>query len=374
VENVTSCLHLRTVFLNTRSLLLQHPPEGEGAKWDNSVVNSKNNKSVTGNIMIRNFNHLVSTFLLSIACFNIQAASCPSAYSVNNAPDYPFPEKSNFRNWTNGWLSAWYKSYHMVQDELVAHGHSATIVGKFDYDLAMHKDLEGEDIKVYLYGTGMSNWEYVGQYRTDTDGKIYAPIGVREVGHYLVHMVVTGDLSTATGYLNVVEPGTQAVLFDIDGTLTLNDFEAVGDYLGVSTAAAASYGPESVISYQEKGYCIVYLTARPYWLMKDTREWMTEKNTPQWHIHANPDAELFTKKDTAAYKTDYIDRLKDNGLDIIRAYGNTETDITAYADSGIPKAETYIIGEFAGSENTQAIIGDYSYHYSTVVADTENAK
>jgi phosphatidate phosphatase PAH1 len=262
----------------------------------------------------------------------------------------------------------------MVHDELVAHGNSATIVGKFDYDWAMHKDLEREDVKVYLYGTGMSDWQYVGQYRTDTDGKIYVPLGVRNVGQYLVHMVVTGDLSTATGYLSVVEPGTQAVLFDIDGTLTLNDFESVGDYLGISTAAAYSYAPETVNAYKDKDYCIAYLSARPYWLMKDTREWLSEKNIPLWHVHTNPDAELFTEKDTAMYKSNYINRLKDNGLEIIRAYGNAESDIAAYANSGIPKAETYIIGEFAGDDNTQAIHGDYTYHYSTIVANTENAE
>jgi hypothetical protein len=58
------------------------------------------------------------------------------------------------------------------------------------------------------------------------------------------------------------------------------------------------------------------------------------------------------------------------GLDIIRAYGNATTDIAAYADGGIPKAETWIIGEHAGKESTQPIYGDYTYHYSTVVAAT----
>jgi phosphatidate phosphatase PAH1 len=324
--------------------------------------------------MIRKLSTSVTSILLAIICFNTQAARCPSADFLNNAPDYPVPEQSSFHIWANGWLSAWHRPYHMVHDKLVAHGRSATIVGKFDYDWAMHKDLEKEDVKVYLYGTGMSDWQYVGQYRTDSDGKIYVPIGVRNTGLYLVHMVVTGDLSTATGYLTVVEPGTQAVLFDIDGTLTLNDFESVGDYLGINTAAAYFYVPETVNTYIDKGYCIAYLSARPYWLMNDTREWLSEKSIPLWHVHTNPDAELFSKKDTAAYKLDYINQLKDNGLAIIRAYGNAESDIAAYADSGIPKAETYIIGEFAGDDNTQAIYDDYTYHYSTVVINTENAE
>jgi phosphatidate phosphatase PAH1 len=324
--------------------------------------------------MTRRFCLLLSATLLAVACSSVQAASCPSTYAVNHAPDYPVPQKSRFRKWANGWLSAWFKPFHMVHDEVVAQGSSATIVGKFDYDWTMHKDLEKEYVKVYLYGGGMSDWEYVGQYKTDTDGKIYVPVGTREVGNYLVHMVVTGDLSTATGYLSVVEPGTQTVLFDIDGTLTLNDFEAVGDYLGISTAAAYYYGPETVNAYKEKGYCIAYLSARPYWLMKDTREWLTVKNIPLWHVHANPNAELLEAKDTAAYKANYIIQLKSSGLDIIRAYGNAETDIKAYAISGIPKEETYIIGSMAGQYNTQEISGDYLYHYSTVVDNTASAR
>jgi len=58
------------------------------------------------------------------------------------------------------------------------------------------------------------------------------------------------------------------------------------------------------------------------------------------------------------------------GLNIVRAYGNATTDIAAYADGGIPKADTYIIGEHAGEQGTQPLYNDYTYHYSTVVANT----
>ena len=37
-----------------------------------------------------------------------------------------------------------------------------------------------------------------------------------------VRFVVEGDLSAVDGYVTVVEPGRKAVLFDVDGTLTLN--------------------------------------------------------------------------------------------------------------------------------------------------------
>ena len=301
------------------------------------------------------------------------AASCPDPTPANQPPAAPMPDAQGFNHWGNAWLSAWYEPYHMVQDVLVGQGEFAIMAGKFDYDLTFHKDLEDEDVHVYLYGTGMTEWEYLGEYRTDSDGKIYAALGNRQVGHYQVRMIVEGDNSEAQGFLTVVEPDTKAVLFDIDGTLTLNDFEAVKDYLGIRTARAHAFAPETVRAYADKGYCITYLTARPYWLMKDTREWMTHRSLPLWHIHSNPDGELFTKKDTAQYKTDYLNWLIDGGLNLIRVYGNADTDIEAYQRAGIAKQDTYIIGELAGDDNTQPIIGDYSHHYSTIVLPTPDA-
>ncbi len=324
--------------------------------------------------MVRKQKSVLFILTLGLVLNSAYAAQCPDTSAANNSPTAPTPAKTDFNHWGNSLLSSFYTPYHMVHDALVGQGEAATVVGKFDYDWTFHKDLEDEDVKVYLYGTGMNSWEFVGTYRTNSDGKIYVPVGTRPVGHYQVRMVVTGDLSSTTGYLTVVKPGTQAVLFDIDGTLTLNDFEAVGDYLGISTASEHYYAPETVNAYKNKGYCITYLTARPYWLMKDTREWFDLKNIPAFHAHSNPNAELFEEKDTATYKANYITSLLNSGLDIVRVYGNADTDIEAYERAGLPKSETYIIGDNAGDEGTQPISGDYSYHYSTVVVGTGEAE
>ncbi|AJQ94331.1 lipin/Ned1/Smp2 family protein [Gynuella sunshinyii] len=302
-----------------------------------------------------------------------QAFSCPDLDSVYNSPEPPQPEKISFKHLGSKILSSFYQPYHMVHDEVVAAGDTGTMVGKFDYDIFLHKDLEDEQIYAYIYGTGMSDWEYLGSYRTDSDGKVYVPAGDRDAGEYLVRMVVAGDLTSATGYLSVVEPGTEAILFDIDGTLTLTDFEAVGDYLGIRTALTHSYAIETVNAYKDKKYRLIYLTGRPYWLAKDTREWFDIQQIPSWHLHTNPYGDGPIPPDTQDYKTAYIQKLIDNGVNIIRAYGNAQTDIGAYAAAGIPKEETYIIGQFAGTEDTQAIDGDYSYHFATVVADTPMA-
>lgn len=187
-------------------------------------------------------------------------------------------------------------------------------------------------------------------------------------------MIVQGDRSSANGYLTVVDPGRKAVLFDIDGTLTLNDFEAVGDYLGISNAQMHNGADELVWSYVEKGYQVVFLTARQYWLARTTREWFNRNGLIHWHLRTDPNADNPVDPDSVAHKTGVIRQLRgEAGLNIIRAYGNSDTDLESYEAGGIPSEQTYIIGELAGEDGTQPIHGDYMHHLSTVVANTPDA-
>lgn len=303
-----------------------------------------------------------------------QANQCPDYASVENAPNLNGPSQRGFRKFRNKLLSWFYTPYHMAHDAVVTTGQYATVVGKFDYDVVLHKDLEYEYVHTYIYGTGYSDWEYLGRYKTNSDGKIYVSVPPQAEGDYAVKMVVEGDLSSTTGYVTVVEPGRETVLFDIDGTLTLNDFEAVGEYFGVDNADNYHYAIETVQAYVEKGYQVVFLTGRPYWVGKSTRSWFDRNNLSPWHLRMNADSDNLLDMETEAYKTNYINYLKNNvGLNIIRAYGNASTDIGAYAAAGIPKEETYIIGKNAGNDNTQPLYGDYSYHLFTVVEDTPYA-
>lgn len=298
----------------------------------------------------------------------IRAGQCPNYSITDSVPTLPYPEHVSFRKWANHLLSVGYAPYHMVHDQIVAEGSAATIIGKFDYDLVMHKDLEGEYVHVYLYGTDMTDWEHLGRYTTDDDGKVYVTIPSKKTGDYIVRMVVEGDLTSATGYLSVVSPNRQTVLFDIDGTLTTNDFEAVGEYLGVDTADTYPYAADVVNAYINSGYQVVFLSGRPYWVVQSTRIWFDSSGIKPWHLHTNPNSDNVLNMQTQAYKTAYIKYLQnDVGLKIIRAYGNALTDIAAYADAGIAPEDTYIIGEHAGKFGTHALNGSYKEHYHDVI-------
>ncbi|WP_281648991.1 haloacid dehalogenase [Parendozoicomonas sp. Alg238-R29] len=301
--------------------------------------------------------------------------TCPDYSGVLNLPAFHGPEQKRFQRWQSRYWSGNHSPYHMVHDEIANPGESVTVVGKFDYSRTVHKDLEREYVHAYLYGTGLDDWQYLGKYRTDRDGKVSVPVAGKPAGEYIVRMVVEGDLSQADGFVSVVPQGQETVLFDIDGTLTLSDFEQVGDYLGASTAQSWGYAKETVQAYVDKGYRVIYVTGRPYWIARDTREWFTKIiDLPQWHIRTNDDGGSPLSYETEAYKLAYLTSLQqDKGLNIVRAYGNADTDITAFADSGIAKKETWIIGEHAGAQGTQGIYGDYSGHYFDVVESTPNA-
>ena len=298
-------------------------------------------------------------------------AQCPDYASVINTPTFVAPQQSKFQHRKSQILAKSQTAWHMVGDTIIQQGQTAAIIAKFDYGAAMHKDLEDEYVDVYLAGTGLTDWKSLGRFKTDEDGRISIQQENLPIGEYRIRFVVEGDLSTVDGYISVVEQGRQAIVFDVDGTLTINDFEAYADYIGMKTARPYVDAVKVVRAYQEKGYQIVYLTARPAWDTKDSRQWFAKMGLPQWHYRSRLYDANSKIPAIQTHKTNYLNYLRNTvGLDIVRVYGNALTDIAAYADSGIAKNQTYIIGTYAGVKDTQAINKNYSEHYQTVVKDT----
>ncbi|MGI0119588.1 lipin/Ned1/Smp2 family protein [Zooshikella sp. RANM57] len=301
-----------------------------------------------------------------------------SAYDIASlAPKLKNPPVKSFRHHYSQILTHWFKPFHMVHDGVANPGKSTTMTAKFDYDRVWHKDLEDEDIHAYLFGTGMQQWMYLGRYTTNSDGTINVKIPGQKAGDYVVRMVVEGDGTAVDGFLSVRQPEHEAIVFDLDGTLTISDAEQVGDYIGIKTATPFYYAKETLQAYREKGYQLIFLSARPYWLAKDSRDWL--QNTmqqPDWHLHTNENGELIEAgQGHKAFKADYLKQLqKERNIKVVRAYGNAQSDIDAYEEAGIPKAETYILGENAGSEGTQAVGDDYVYHFTSVVTSMPDAK
>lgn len=174
------------------------------------------------------------------------------------------------------------------------------------------------------------------------------------------------DSSSSGGPVECLE----AIVFDIDETLTISDEEwdmqkADGTYDPVEREAAS----ELVDAYAERGYYIVYLTARSKtWVLGGTEEtspdathrWLVEHGFPiddgrSRMIMSN---KIISGDSVRAYKAAALLDMQAEGLGFEAAYGNAVTDIAAYADANIPTAVTFIIDEHAGEEGTVGIVGD----------------
>lgn len=315
---------------------------------------------------------ILSVALISLVGFSASAQStlCTDFDSALNPPSLQYPSRTGFRYFWNSWLAN-DEPFHMGHDQILPEYTPATVTGKFDYGFVFHKDLEYERVKAYIYGTGMSDWQYLGRYTTNGDGKIYVDVPPLAAGQYVIRMVVLGDLSEAEAYVTVIRPGTKAVVFDIDETLTRDDLEQILDYTGIEWAEERGGASELVNSYIDLGYHPVFLTARVYWYAKGSREWLANYlGVPKLTLRTSlsNEASLF---ETVRYKANALREFQNAGLDIVRVYGNADTDIQAYEEAGIAKSETFIIGDQAGSQGTQPIYeGHYYNHLDTVVAQT----
>jgi len=289
---------------------------------------------------------------------------------------------------------------HRGQDVIIEVGQAQVLVAKFGYAF-VDKDMTCEDVDIWIQReVPCGAWEYMGEARTsdnpddsldcnnfgttygieDDGGRIFFEIPDAQafpVGRYPVRMVLKGDLSMASFDLVVVAPGTQAILTDVDGTLTTSDNELITE-VGLSifneTYQQEMYPDADTMirSWYDKGYLVIYMSGRPDLLRRMSERWLEERFTPGPLHLTDTNAQVLPNNDgVGVYKREFIAYLRAQGIDIVAAYGNATTDIWAYEQGGVPKNVTWIIGKHAGEENTNALTGSYTSHLPTAAAFPE---
>lgn len=259
--------------------------------------------------------------------------------------------------------------HHAVPDAFARPGETVELFGKFGYG-DIGKDLEDESVEVML--DDCTSLAIRGTAKTDDDGiarvELTAPA---RPGAYHVEFRVVGDGSSAKAMLHVLPEGTELVVFDIDGTLTTDDAEVSHDVLdehfrhladGQYVAAAYEHGAELAKAWIDRGYVVVYVTGRPYWLVDHTRAWLAGGKYPEGIVRTTLRHRECVPNEggVGAFKRAYLQSLVDAGYRIHAAHGNATTDVWAYAQVGIPTERTFIIGPHAGAGGTVAVSGDWS--------------
>lgn len=226
---------------------------------------------------------------------------------------------------------------------------------------------------------GAGGWAQVGRVQTSGAGEFAFTMPNDQqfpVGTGSIFSILEGDGTCAVHGAFVWPSGTQVIVTDIDGTITLDDNELLKQLL-----EDPSYFPkenqsaaEMLNTWVSKGYEVVYLSARPHSLRGISREWLHAIGAPFGPYRT---ADEFVYDESArVYKAAFIERVQnDLGWEIAAVYGNAESDILAYEDGGIPKNVTFIIGERAGENGTVAIgNNDYTDHISSFVDQQPEAQ
>lgn len=264
---------------------------------------------------------------------------------------------------------------HRGRDLFLVPGEPQWIIAKFAYGIT-DKDLEGEDVDIYLLRNCTGSWEKLGtavttdggQHATeegvdDSGGRIYFQIPADKqlgIGRHRVHLVVAGDLSSTDLYIEVVPKGTHIFASDVDGTLTTQETEEFTSLLTGTIPNANPDSPQALAELAAKGYRPFYLTARPEFLVERTREFLDKYGYPPGIVHTTTTLTGALNSAAAAYKTSEIKAEQKRGLVVDWGFGNRSSDVDAYFGTGITPDDHRILFQFTDTVHNSRRIDSYS--------------
>ncbi len=247
--------------------------------------------------------------------------------------------------------------YHGASDAVVRPGEAVLLTAFFRHSAAVQKDLEHATVRAEWERDG--TWQPLGEARTDEAGKaVLAAKAPDAPGPVKVRWWFRDQRAEAT--LWVVKEGQAVTVFDIDGTLTPSDGENVKDYarrlLHRAKAEGPKLRPNAVLAAMKasRDSLPVFLTGRPPFLARPTREWLAAHGFPAGMVFLMPESRDAWPSEghVGQAKLARLKELQAKGLRIMRAYGNATTDISAYEGAGVDKAQTFILGKHGGERGT----------------------
>ena len=128
--------------------------------------------------------------------------------------------------------------------------------------------------------------------------------------------------------------GVASVVFDIDGTLT------------PCVTCLLTFRPEAVRAvrtYVDKGYAVIYMTARPRFLEGITLGILRGAGFPDLPLYT-AETILAGEEETVDYKSGVLTELTETeDRSFLYAYGDSTTDFDAYNRAGVPEDQTFAL-------------------------------
>lgn len=250
--------------------------------------------------------------------------------------------------------------YHAAGDAAARPGEAVLLAAWFHHSAGARKSVEHQTVRAEWRLDGV--WKPLGEARTDEGGKaVLAAKAPERPGPIPLRWWFKDQPAEAT--LWVVKEGQAVTIFDIDGTLTPSDRENVKDYARRLLRHARAEGPKlrphavAAARRAAQDSLPVFITGRPPFLGRPTREWLAFHGFPDGMVFLMPEGRDAwpTESRVGAAKLERLRDLQARGLRILRVFGNATTDISAYEGAGVAKASTFILGKHGGERGTVAL-------------------
>ncbi|XP_011135818.1 protein retinal degeneration B isoform X4 [Harpegnathos saltator] len=253
---------------------------------------------------------------------------------------------------------------HRANDVIVKEGAPQVLIARFMYSPLDMITLTGEKVDIHIMRDAPAGeWMHLSTEVTDKNGRIIYKIPDDKAlgyGLYPVKMVVRGDHTSVDFFMAVIPPRTECVVFSIDGS-----FAASRSVSGKDPKVWAG-AVDVVRHWQELGYLIIYITARPDMQQQTVVSWLSQHNFP----HGLVSFADGLSRDPLAHKAAYLNKLvKEHGMIIHQAYGS-EKDISVYTAINLKPSQIFIIGKVSKRHQVLATIlyDGYAAHLSTLQA------
>lgn len=240
------------------------------------------------------------------------------------------------------------------------------------------KVFAGEKVSLWVQNASGA-WEQSGaSVTTDANGAYTLPIPsslqAKDTSTH-AYALLEGDGSCAQHGAYAWPRGSKIVVTDIDGTMTRSNAEfqtqvTQPSYVPLEHPSATA----TIKAWKDKGYRVVFLSARPDNFRDASRVWLRDKGVNFGPIIT---AKTFVTGAAAVdYKTKALQKMvTDNGWQIVAAYGNEPSDVQAYAAVNIPKSQTFTVENANGIEGTTGIAGDdFAPHIANYVSKQPDAQ
>ncbi|CAF1217175.1 unnamed protein product [Adineta ricciae] len=247
---------------------------------------------------------------------------------------------------------------HRANDIIIVDAKPQTIQAKFHYGPIDMVCLANEKVNIYVMRSApYGEWTLLETVETDTHGRIKYTIPVDKklpLGLHPVKLVVRGDHTTVDLYLTVLPPKSEAVIFSIDGSFTSSFSVSHHD-------PKVRPGAVDVVRYwQELGYIIIYVTARPDIQQRRVVHWLAQHNFPHGMTLFNDGI----SREPIKHKSEMIRHVVENADMIIAAAYGSSKDVPSYQSIHVPHDRIFVVGKVKNRLQGQArfIIDGYAVH------------